>query len=58
MTRIKQIQDFEEMCREHGFEYDFEKKNGYYRNWQTGQAFALYALAIEKGEHDAHINHK
>jgi hypothetical protein len=49
---ISAIQDFEIICKEHGFEYDFSRKGSYYTKWETSQAFALYCLAREEGRKD------
>jgi len=35
--------NFELFCEEYNLEYDFNSySNGYYMNWQTNQALAIY----------------
>ena len=38
-------QKFESFCKEYNLDYDFESKGGYYRNWQTNQAFVIYKFS-------------
>ena len=47
--RRAQINEFESLCINNSFEYDFTIKGLYYKDWRTAQAFALYQLSVEKG---------